>query len=136
MVSPGGGPLPFTPHQRPVSEPRAPTIDGKARQSLVHHRLLADAKTPTSRSLSSARRRATDRGTCHETWQEGQRVKVSAPAGRFVFAGHKAERVVLIAGGIGITPMMSIVRSLTDRRLAGRDVPAVLGEGGEGLRVP
>ncbi len=55
----------------------------------------------------------------HETWREGQRVKVSAPAGRFVFAGHEAWRVVLIAGGIGITPMMSIVRSLTDRGWGG-----------------
>ncbi|MEO7272406.1 MAG: ferric reductase-like transmembrane domain-containing protein [Vicinamibacterales bacterium] len=51
----------------------------------------------------------------HETWREGLRVKVSAPAGKFVFAGDEAERVVLIAGGIGITPMMSVVRSLTDR---------------------
>jgi len=50
----------------------------------------------------------------HETWREGQRVKVSAPAGRFVFTDHEARRVVLIAGGIGITPMMSVVRSLTD----------------------
>jgi ferredoxin-NADP reductase/DMSO/TMAO reductase YedYZ heme-binding membrane subunit len=51
----------------------------------------------------------------HETWQEGQRIKVSAPAGKFYFAGHEGERVVLVAGGIGITPMMSVVRSLTDR---------------------
>ena len=51
----------------------------------------------------------------HDTWREGQRVKVSAPAGSFVFHGHEADRIVLIAGGIGITPLMSIVRSLTDR---------------------
>jgi ferredoxin-NADP reductase len=42
-------------------------------------------------------------------------LKVSAPAGRFVFASDGATRCVLIAGGVGITPMMSTVRSLTDR---------------------
>jgi ferredoxin-NADP reductase/DMSO/TMAO reductase YedYZ heme-binding membrane subunit len=51
----------------------------------------------------------------HDTWREGALVKVSAPAGKFHFAGDGAERIVLIAGGIGITPMMSVVRSLTDR---------------------
>ena len=51
----------------------------------------------------------------HETWLEGHRVRVSAPAGRFVFTGEEHDRVVMIAGGIGITPMMSVLRSLTDR---------------------
>src|SRR4029450_11092044 len=50
----------------------------------------------------------------HETWREGDRIKVSAPAGAFTFAPAAARRVVLIAGGIGITPLLSIVRSLTD----------------------
>jgi ferredoxin-NADP reductase len=36
-----------------------------------------------------------------------------------VFSGQEAERVVLIAGGIGITPMMAIIRSLTDRGWGG-----------------
>jgi ferredoxin-NADP reductase len=44
---------------------------------------------------------------------------VTAPAGAFIFHGHEASRVVLIAGGIGITPLMSIVRSLTDRAWPG-----------------
>ncbi len=50
----------------------------------------------------------------HDTWREGQRVKVSGPAGKFVFVGGVAERVVMIGGGIGITPMMAVVRTLTD----------------------
>jgi ferredoxin-NADP reductase/DMSO/TMAO reductase YedYZ heme-binding membrane subunit len=50
----------------------------------------------------------------HDTWREGQRIKVSGPGGKFVFRGGVAERVVMIGGGIGITPMMAIVRSLTD----------------------
>lgn len=55
----------------------------------------------------------------HDVVVEGDRIAVSAPAGKFVFAGHEAERIVLLAGGVGITPMMSVVRSLTDRCWAG-----------------
>lgn len=51
----------------------------------------------------------------HEHVRQGDRIKVGAPAGKFVFAGHEAERIVLIAGGVGITPMMAVARSLTDR---------------------
>lgn len=55
----------------------------------------------------------------HDRVREGDTLDVSAPAGRFVFAGDEAERVVLIAGGVGITPMMSVIRGLTDRCWAG-----------------
>jgi ferredoxin-NADP reductase/DMSO/TMAO reductase YedYZ heme-binding membrane subunit len=55
----------------------------------------------------------------HDKVKEGDRIQVSAPAGKFLFAGHEAERVVLVAGGVGITPMMSIIRSLTDRAWPG-----------------
>ena len=36
-----------------------------------------------------------------------------------MFAGHESDRVVLIGGGVGITPMMSVIRSLTDRAWTG-----------------
>jgi len=51
----------------------------------------------------------------HERIAVGSTLTVSAPAGRFVFTGSEAERVVLIAGGVGITPLMAIIRYLTDR---------------------
>lgn len=51
----------------------------------------------------------------HDTVKEGDLIDIGAPAGKFYFAGHEADRVVLVAGGVGITPMMSVVRSLTDR---------------------
>ena len=51
----------------------------------------------------------------HDKVTEGMRIKIGAPAGKFYFAGHESERIVLIAGGVGITPMMSVARSLTDR---------------------
>jgi ferredoxin-NADP reductase/ferredoxin len=50
----------------------------------------------------------------HHELQPGDRINVEAPSGTFVFSGKEATSVVLIAGGVGITPMMSIARYLTD----------------------
>ena len=44
----------------------------------------------------------------------GDQIEVGGPVGRFTFTGTEADSVVLIAGGVGITPMMSITRYLTD----------------------
>jgi predicted ferric reductase len=45
----------------------------------------------------------------------GKRVYLDGPYGGF-HLGHPADMHVLIAGGVGITPMMSIIRTLADRR--------------------
>lgn len=54
------------------------------------------------------------RGVCSnhllDHLQEGDVVAVKAPAGRFFLDPDSATPVVLIAGGIGITPMMSMLR--------------------------
>lgn len=113
LVSADGGPLPFI-HVAGQYLNLALTIEGKR-----VNRSYTIASPPTRNAYCeiSVKRVPAGYGSrhLHETWREGQRVKVSAPAGKFVFAGADAERVVLIAGGIGITPMMSVVRSLTDR---------------------
>jgi predicted ferric reductase len=44
----------------------------------------------------------------------GQRVHVDGPYGAFTI-GNPADMHVLIAGGVGITPMMSIIRTLADQ---------------------
>ena len=113
LVAPDGGPLPFE-HTAGQYINLHLTIDGKR-----VNRSYTIASSPTRNAYCeiSVKRARFGSVHLHETWREGQRVKVSAPAGKFVFAGGPgdAERVVLIAGGIGITPMMSVVRSLTDR---------------------
>ena len=49
----------------------------------------------------------------------GDRVDAGGPVGRFTFAGTEADSIVLIAGGVGITPMMSITRYLTEQAWPG-----------------
>ena len=44
----------------------------------------------------------------------GQRVYLDGPYGAFTI-GHPADMHVLIAGGIGITPMISMIRTLADQ---------------------
>ena len=58
----------------------------------------------------------------HDRVTEGDRLHIAAPAGKFVFdprPGAGPDRVVLIGGGVGITPMMSVIRALTDRAWTG-----------------
>ncbi len=46
--------------------------------------------------------------------KEGDVLEVSAPNGKFIFTGDEARSIALIGGGVGITPLMSVIRYLTD----------------------
>jgi ferredoxin-NADP reductase len=50
----------------------------------------------------------------HDNVAVGDLLEVSGPGGVFTFTGKEAGSVVLIAGGVGITPMMCVTRYLTD----------------------
>jgi ferredoxin-NADP reductase/DMSO/TMAO reductase YedYZ heme-binding membrane subunit len=50
----------------------------------------------------------------HDLVDAGTLIDVYAPAGRFTFTGDEADSLVMIAGGVGITPLMAKVRYLTD----------------------
>ncbi|WP_165230544.1 ferric reductase-like transmembrane domain-containing protein [Aquisphaera insulae] len=50
----------------------------------------------------------------HDAIREGCVLDVRAPAGKFTFTGMEAESIVLIGGGVGITPLMAKIRYLTD----------------------
>ena len=49
----------------------------------------------------------------------GDLIEAGGPVGKFTFDGTEAESIVLIAAGVGITPMMSITRYLTERSWPG-----------------
>jgi ferredoxin-NADP reductase len=50
----------------------------------------------------------------HDRVSVGDTLQVRGPSGAFTFDGGNADSIVLIAGGVGITPMMCVIRYLTD----------------------
>lgn len=50
-----------------------------------------------------------------ESLEKGETISVKGPAGKFCFAGS-SETLVMIAGGIGITPIRSILTSLEKKK--------------------
>lgn len=65
-------------------------------------------------------------GYLHDLVKEGDLLDCSGPSGAFVFTGRECKCILLIGGGVGITPLMSVVRYLTDRAWAG-DVYLIYG---------
>ncbi len=62
----------------------------------------------------------------HDKMAVGDTLHVRGPSGAFTFDGGNADSIVLIAGGVGITPMMCVVRHLSDVSWPG-DIFLVLG---------
>ena len=52
----------------------------------------------------------------HNQIQEGDAIEISAPAGVFTMDVDSASPVVLISGGVGITPLMSMLNTLVDQK--------------------
>ncbi|MBR1127905.1 2Fe-2S iron-sulfur cluster-binding protein [Bradyrhizobium iriomotense] len=50
----------------------------------------------------------------HGHLKEGDLIEVAGPSGAFTFTGTEADSVVLIGGGVGITPLMAAIRYLSD----------------------
>jgi ferredoxin-NADP reductase len=49
----------------------------------------------------------------------GDQIEAGGPVGKFTFTGKEADSIVLISGGVGITPMVSISRYLTEQSWPG-----------------
>jgi len=117
-VGPGGQELPFE-HLPGQYLNLALAIDGRR-----VNRSYTIASPPTRRDACeiTVKRTAAGWGSVHlhDRIEVGSTVMVSAPAGRFVFTGAEADRVILIGGGVGVTPLMSIIRALTDRGWPGQ----------------
>src|SRR5207247_7095457 len=55
----------------------------------------------------------------HSRVQPGDLLDFSGPSGSFIFTGRECKCILLIGGGVGITPLMSVLRYLTDRSWPG-----------------
>jgi ferredoxin-NADP reductase/DMSO/TMAO reductase YedYZ heme-binding membrane subunit len=112
LVMPSGSRLPFDflPGQYLILKPE---IDGRK-----FGRSYTIASSPTRNGYCELTIKREERGLVsrymHDTLREGVLLNLSAPAGRFIFTGAEAERIVMIAGGVGITPLMAKIRYLTD----------------------
>ena len=62
----------------------------------------------------------------HDELKVGDEVEIEAPNGTFVFNGEQAGSIVLIGAGVGITPMMSVARYLTETHWPGK-ISLILG---------
>lgn len=58
-------------------------------------------------------------GYLHESAQVGDLLECTGPSGAFIFTGRECKCILLIGAGVGITPLMSVLRYLTDRSWAG-----------------
>jgi len=117
FVEPGGGEIPF----RHVAGQYL-TLEC-VRQGIPVRRSYTIASSPTWRDRVEITVKREAHGTVsrwlHDDLQPGDRIKVEAPSGTFVFSGTEWPTVVLIGGGVGITPMMSSVRYLTETEWPG-----------------
>lgn len=58
-------------------------------------------------------------GYLHEQVKQGDLIDISGPLGSFIFTGRECKCILLIGGGVGITPLMSVLRYLTGRSWLG-----------------
>jgi ferredoxin-NADP reductase/DMSO/TMAO reductase YedYZ heme-binding membrane subunit len=112
LARPGGGDLPFIHTAGQYLNLTLPISDRRV------HRSYTISSSPGHRDYCeiSVKRAATGTAShfLHDHIREGSLLHVSAPAGRFIFPHASAPRCVLIAGGVGITPMIATVRALTE----------------------
>ncbi|MDP1662774.1 MAG: 2Fe-2S iron-sulfur cluster-binding protein [Phycisphaerales bacterium] len=113
----GGGVLPFT--FVPGQFLNVAFWIGGARMN----RSYSISSSPTQRECVELTVRREPRGAVSrhivDLLRVGSVVEASGPVGKFTFNGTEADGIVLIAGGVGITPMMSVTRYLTERAWPG-----------------
>ncbi len=112
LVDPAGGRLPF---EYQPGQYLNLTVDFDGAR---HRRSYTLASSPSRPSYCEITVKREDNGLVsrhlHDRVREGELLQIRAPAGRFTFTGVEAKSIVLIAGGVGITPLMSKIRYLTD----------------------
>jgi ferredoxin-NADP reductase len=112
LAAPDGGPLPFT--FVPGQFMNVAFWIGGARMN----RSYSISSSPNERADVCLTVRREPRGAVSrhidDLLEVGDLVETGGPVGKFTFSGTESDSIVLIAGGVGITPMMSISRYLTE----------------------
>lgn len=117
LMNPLGGVLPFRYLPGQFLTVAVPA-DGKPVR-----RSYTIASSPTRHDYAEITVKHEERGVVssflHTHLKEGDLVECSGPAGTFIFTGRECTCILLLGGGVGITPLMSVLRYLTDRSWAG-----------------
>ena len=112
LVEPNGGLLPFA-----FQPGQFLTLSCNVGDRVVR-RSYTIASPPTRTAYVEVTVKREDDGEMsrhlHDSVTVGTLLDVRGPSGVFVFDGGGADSIVLIAGGVGITPMMCVIRYLTD----------------------
>ncbi|GMR21841.1 MAG: FAD-binding oxidoreductase [Acidobacteriota bacterium] len=118
MVSCHDGPIPFSYLPGQFLTLTLPVGDKPIRRSYTI------SSSPTQGYYCEITVKREDKGQgsryLHDIVKEGDELEAQAASGRLTFTGKEAESVVLIGGGVGITPMISITRALTDMGWGGQ----------------
>lgn len=91
-------------------------IDVHLREGVTRQYSLCNNPRDTHRYLICVQREANSRGgsrAMHEDIQQGQIIEIGSPKNRFPL-DPAARRSLLIAGGIGVTPILSMAEALAD----------------------
>ena len=87
------------------------------------NRSYSISSSPTQREYVDLTVRREPRGAVSrhidDLLKPGDKIEAGGPVGKFTFDGTEADSIVLLSAGVGITPMMSIARYLTDRSWPG-----------------
>jgi ferredoxin-NADP reductase len=87
------------------------------------NRSYSISSSPTQREYLDLTVRREPRGAVSrhivDLLKVGDKIEAGGPVGKFIFTGQEADSIVLISGGVGITPMVSISRYLTEQSWPG-----------------
>lgn len=118
LVDPQNGELPFqySPGQFLTL---SATVDGR-----LVARAYTIASSPLNRTFCELSIKREEQGTfsryLHDLVKVGDVIDVKGPSGLFIFTGTESQSLVLIGAGIGVTPMMSVLRYLIGKSWPGR----------------
>ncbi|HLH12066.1 MAG TPA: 2Fe-2S iron-sulfur cluster-binding protein [Methylovirgula sp.] len=93
---------------------------GTGKSALQRCYTLSSSPAETAYCEITVKREGAAWSLLHDRVKAGSRLGISGPMGRFTFDGQGAEEIVLIAGGVGITPLMSKIRFLAANKWQGR----------------